>query len=106
MLRDSSGEIKWLTTDELQKRATATARPLPVPMPGVMQYEGFVTVKLMINTNGDVVCLWGAAGNPIMIASAVRAIQQWKFKPMLVAGKGAEYVGMLKVPVSAASSPR
>lgn len=105
VLRDASGQLKWFTSEDLNNAALVSVKPDPVPLPGGMVYSGFVTTKIMVGSTGDIVCMWGASGHPVMIPSAVRAIHQWKFKPMVVGGKRVEFVGMLKVPVRSGDTP-
>ena len=97
--RDRSGSLKWLTPEEIQTRAVSTVFPEPVAMPSGTQYAGVVGARIMINTSGNVVCLWSASGHPMMIPAAMRALHQWKFKPMVVYGKAVEYLAQIKVPV-------
>ena len=99
LLRDNSGELKWLTADEMQIRATKVVAADPVAMPNGAAYSGVVGAKVMVSTSGNVVCLWGVSGNPVTIQTAVSALREWKFKPMTVGGKLVEYVGQVKVPV-------
>ena len=99
LFRDGSGQPKWFSSPEVEKMATRTTTPEAVALPNGLPYSGFVSVRLMVNTAGDVVCLWDASGHPLMIASAIRAIHQWKFKPMTAGGRKVEFVGLLKVPV-------
>lgn len=106
LLRDASGQLKWLTSEELRKTAVILVEADPVPLPGGMIYSGFVTARVMVSATGEVVCMWGASGHPVMIPAAVRAIHQWKFKPRVVGGKRVEFVGLLKVPVRSGGAPR
>src|SRR6266542_916615 len=70
LLRDTSGELKWLTADEMQNRATKVIAAEPVSMPNGAAYTGVVGAKVMVSTAGDVVCLWGVSGNPVTIPAA------------------------------------
>ncbi|MFB3814884.1 MAG: hypothetical protein ACE14L_12325 [Terriglobales bacterium] len=99
LMRDSAGKVVWLSPAELEARIV---KKVPVQKPAVagLNYSGVVSIKVMINTTGDVVCMWDAAGSPVVLANAVVAAQQWKFKPLTKKGAPAEYVGTLKVSVS------
>lgn len=99
LLRNGSGEPKMFSPEQLQSMATQKVQPEPVPLPSGSYYAGFVAANLMVDTRGDVICIWGAAGNPVMIPAAIRAMHGWKFKPMLVGTKPVKFVGRLRVPV-------
>lgn len=104
LLRDNSGELKWLTPDEMQNRATKVVDSTPVQTPNGAVIEGVVAARVMISASGDVVCLWGVSGNPMMISAGVTALRQWRFKPMTLNGKPVEYVGQVKIPVRSTAS--
>ena len=76
--------LKWLTADESRIRATKVIDADPVAMPNGVDYAGVVGAKIMVNTTGDVVCLWAVSGHPVLIPAAIRALHQWKFRPMTV----------------------
>jgi len=99
LARDSSCALKWLTPDEVQNRVRTIVLPEPVPMPNGAVYTGVIGAKIMVSTSGDVVCLWGVSGHPVLIPAAIRALHQWKFRPMVVSGKQVEFVGQVRVPV-------
>jgi hypothetical protein len=99
LMRDSAGQVIWLSPSELDTRVV---KKVPIEKPAVsgLEYAGVVSAKVMINTTGDVICIWNAAGSPIVLRNAILAAREWKFKPMMSKGAAAEYVGTLKIPVS------
>jgi hypothetical protein len=99
MLRDSSGKAVWHTVDEMKRLAL---KEVPAESPKIpnLVFEGFVSFRVMIGTGGNVLCIWDAAGHPMMIPGAARAIHEWKFKPQTSNGKPVEYVGKVNVSVS------
>jgi outer membrane biosynthesis protein TonB len=64
-------------------------------------FEGAVKMKIMVSTGGDVICMWDVSGHPLMLASAVKAAHDWKFKPKIENRKPTEFVGVLELPVTA-----
>lgn len=106
LLRDSSGALKWLTAEEAKARVATSVTPDPVDLPGGALYTGVVGAKIMVNTSGEVVCLWGASGNPMLLAAAIRALHQWRFRPMVVGGKPVEFLAQVKVPVRSATAQK
>lgn len=80
--------------------ALKAVMPEPVPIKG-LKFNGAVRIRVMVGTGGDVICMWEAAGHPLMLASAVRAAHDWKFKPKFENHRAVEFVGTLELPVSA-----
>jgi len=49
--------------------------------------EGTVTLKTMIDSNGDVEEVSVISGHPLLVPAAVEAVKQWKYKPYLLNGQ-------------------
>jgi hypothetical protein len=100
LLRDESGSPVWFSSTQLYSLAVKPVMAEPVHIKG-LTFNGSVSVKIMVGTSGDVVCIWDAKGHPLMLANAVKAAHDWKFKPKIENGKPSEFVGTLELPVSA-----
>ena len=103
LLRQKSGTLIWFSSAELEQMAVKTVKPRPVPIKQ-MNFNGVVKINIMVNTSGDVVCLWNVKGHPLMLAGAATAAHDWKFKPKIQEGRPAEFVGTLELPVSTAAN--
>ena len=99
LLRDASGAAVWHSPQQLEELVLKRVTP-EKPSLHNFTYDGFVSAKVMINTRGEVICMWNAAGHPVMIPPAMKAAREWKFKPLVRDGKPVEYVGMLRIPVT------
>jgi len=100
LLRDESGSPVWFSSTQLQGMALKPAMPEPVHIRG-LSFNGVVKINILVSTYGDVICIWGVRGHPLMLASAVKAAHDWKFKPKIENRKPMEFVGTLELPVSA-----
>jgi hypothetical protein len=100
VLRNKSG-IAWFTPEQLEKRAIKRIEPVMPSTPAGFHYDGYVTLKILVDRKGEIGCIWATAGNSIFISAVNEALQYWKFKPMLVDGKPVEFVGLMKFHVHA-----
>jgi hypothetical protein len=101
LFRDRVGKVVWFSPEQLQSLIVATV-PLEKPTIPRQKYVGQVSMHILVSTRGNVVCMWGGAGHPVMLSPAFRAVHEWRFKPLVSDGKPAEYVGTLKVQVESA----
>ena len=72
----------------------------PVDRPGALganNLRGTVTIRVVINKNGKVICTRGVEGNPLGIASAERSLRKWTFRPYVSGGKRKSIVGTLSI---------
>lgn len=95
LFRNHAG-IVWFTAEQLEKMAIKRVVPVTPPSAAGFQYDGFVTFKILVNTKGEISCIWGSAGNSLFLTAVNEALQYWRFKPMLANGKPVEFVGMAK----------
>ena len=66
-----------------------------------MRIENAVLVfKIRTDENGDVVCVRAIFGHPIMIASVIGSLKDWKFQPRKVGGRRRPIYGTLVVQTS------
>jgi TonB-like protein len=103
LLRDSAGKILIFTPQQLKGRAVKQVKPEFPELPQNFGYDGYVTFKVLIDTRGEVACLWGNAGLPVLAQAADEAGRWWKFRPVMVNGKAVEYLGTMKFHSSTAS---
>ncbi|MBY0503704.1 MAG: energy transducer TonB [Bryobacteraceae bacterium] len=76
----------------------ATKHPTPeyAPMAKQMHIQGEVEVEVKITEDGSVDAVKVVTGNPLLTASVVRAVKDWKFTPFQDGGKATVAVANLK----------
>jgi len=66
-----------------------------------MRIENAILVfKIRTNENGDVECVRAISGHPIMIASVIQSLKNWKFQPKKVDERRRPIYGTLVVQTS------
>jgi hypothetical protein len=103
LLRNRAGKTVIFTPEQLSKMAVRRVKPEFPKLPPTFEYDGYVTFKVLIDTQGEVACLWENAGLPVLAQAADEAGRWWKFKPMMVRGKPVEYLGTMKFHFSTAT---
>lgn len=98
---DENGSPVWLTSEDLMRRVIEK-RGLELPMLGHGRLRGEVNLDVRINERGSVACAHAISGHPIAIASALTAIQGWKFRPFVRNGKRMPVFGHLTISYDAA----
>lgn len=93
---DEHGSPIWLSSEELMKRALKKVI-LNFPGLGHGRLQGDVLLALMIDAQGNVACAQAISGHPIAIASAMQAIQGWRFKPFVRRDRGIAVFGLLTI---------
>lgn len=58
-------------------------------------FQGTITLEILVSRTGDVVCARGVAGHGIFEASALAAVMKWKFEPFVQSGEPVEAVGRI-----------
>jgi len=97
LLRQEDGRLRWFSSGELMERVI---NKQPVDRPGALganNLRGTVTIRVVINKNGKVICTRGVEGNPLGIASAERSLRKWTFRPYVSGGKRKSIVGTLSI---------
>lgn len=97
MLRDQSGRVKSLKSEELMERVIEKH---PIQRPGVLgrnRLSGLVNIQVVIDKNGKVICSRGIEGHAIGIASAIRSLSKWVFRPYVFQGKRRSIAGTLSL---------
>lgn len=98
ILRNSNGQIRWFSSAELMDRVI---KKQPIERPSVLgknNLRGIVAIQVVIDKNGRVICTNGVEGHPLGIASAIRSLREWTFKPYISKGKRKSIVGTLFIP--------
>lgn len=57
--------------------------------------KGPVSVRILVNEQGEVVSAWAASGHPLLQAAAVDAASQAKFTPTLLSGRPVKVTGTI-----------
>jgi hypothetical protein len=88
----------WLTSEELLNRVVES-EPIERPGPlGKNNLRGVVTIRILINKQGKIVCAQGVDGHPVAIGAAIHSLRRWTFKAFTLSGKRKSVVGVLDLP--------
>ena len=97
LLRDRHGRPIWLASSELMDRVVER-QPIERPGPlGKNSLQGAVSIEVLINKAGKVICARGVEGHPIAIAAAIHSLRKWIFRPYTVNSKSKTVAGVLTV---------
>ena len=95
LLRDKQGRPVWLTSEELMDRIIEREA---IERPGLLgknSLRGIVSIRILINKQGKVICAQGVDGHPMAIGAAIHSLRRWTFKPFIVSGEQKSVVGVL-----------
>jgi len=82
-----------MPSDAMKQRATKRVDfPLPVKQ---IDIRGMVAVDVLVGNDGNVVCVQGFYGHPMLLKYVEDAVEQWKFKPLKENSSPVAYVGKL-----------
>jgi hypothetical protein len=98
LLRDKQGGPVWLTSEELLDRVIESA---PIERPGPLaknNLRGVVSIQILINKHGKVICAQGLDGHPLAVGAAIHSVRGWTFKAFTVRGERKSVVGVLNLP--------
>jgi Gram-negative bacterial TonB protein C-terminal len=98
LLRDNHGRPVRMSSSELTDRVIERQ---PIERPGTLgrnNLRGVVTIQVVIDKQGRVICAYGVAGHPIAFGPAIKSLQKWTFRPYSVNGKRKAVVGVLDIP--------
>jgi TonB family protein len=90
-------QLAKLKPTKLKERIVSCAVPRP---PENVNAQGYVTVRVIINEDGDIQCARIIHGHPIFRRVALDAAKKWKFKPLVVEGEAKPYISSLTLFVS------
>jgi periplasmic protein TonB len=88
-LRVSSGVAEGLKTHNVTPRYPVEARQQGI--------QGDVLLQAMIDTKGNLVKLKVVQGDPILVAAAVDAVKQWRYRPYILKGEPMEVETTIRV---------
>jgi hypothetical protein len=98
LLRDKDGHPVWLSSSELMM-AVIEKHPIERPSAlGKNNLHGVVTIQMLIDKTGKVVCARGVKGHPVGMAAAIQSLRKWSFKPYSVNGKRKSVAAVLDLP--------
>jgi len=69
-----------------------------IERPGLLgknSLRGIVSIRILINKQGKVICAQGVDGHPMAIGAAIHSLRRWTFKPFIVSGEQKSVVGVL-----------
>jgi protein TonB len=69
----------------------------PQPPADAVRVRGEVVLKAVIDKTGSVESLELISGHPMLVAAAIDAVKQWKFKPYLLNGQVARVETTIRV---------
>jgi protein TonB len=78
-------------------RQTSSVDPEYPPLARETQIRGTVVVEAVIDEKGNVVQAHAVSGHPLLIAAALRAVQQWKYEPTSLNGQPISVVMQVQV---------
>jgi TonB family protein len=81
-----SRRIKNIAPEAMWKRVTACAFPTYSPLARQVHITGTVDIALLVAPEGTLANYRVLVSSPLLVASAVDAIRQWKFQPDVVDG--------------------
>ncbi len=88
-------EIKVTHADAV-KNAVKRIHPEYASMARQMRIQGEVEVEVRISESGDVSEVKVVTGNPMLSATVVKAMKEWKFNPFTKDGKPAAALASLR----------
>ena len=103
LLRDSDGRPVWLASSAVMDRVIEKQ---PIERPGQLgknSLRGVVSVEVLINKHGKVICVRGVEGHPVGIGAAIHSVRKWTFRPYTFRGKAKAVAGVLTVSYDFAS---
>jgi TonB family protein len=84
-----------LETEELLKQSSHCVSP-QLPLLGKqVRIHGVVSVRILVDPHGNVICVKLIKGHPLMIGAAIEAASKWSFRPMTERGRPVSFFGRL-----------
>jgi TonB family protein len=72
--------------------------PVYPPLAKAAKIQGVVTLRVLFNKQGGVMTLSVISGAPMLVQSAVDAVQQWEYQPFMVNGEPVEAATQVQIP--------
>ena len=84
-----------LETEELLKQSSHCVSP-QLPLLGKdVRIHGVVSVRILVDPQGRVICVKLIKGHPLVVLAAVDAAKKWTFRPMTQRGRPVSFFGHL-----------
>jgi len=93
---NSNGKPVRVSAREIKARVVNRVIPT---FPNACRCEGTVAIEVLVNPEGKVACARMLTGHPLLKADAVRAAEQWTFKPRLKDGRAVAFTGTVFIPI-------
>jgi hypothetical protein len=94
LLRDAKGKVVMFSSDEMKRRAVHK-----VDVSDFMKQadiKGTAIVDALVGPHGQVVCIRGVIGHPIILTEIERALSSWTFESAKAGDHSVAYVGRLE----------
>jgi len=92
-----AGELRRISNEEARTHLINRVEPVYPKMAEIAHIQGMVNLEITITEEGSVTGLRAVSGHPILLQSAMDAVQQWKFQPFMEEGKAAPVRAAIKV---------
>lgn len=92
LLVDSDGQPVWIDSEELRRHAINMPGP---KLPSSLRAAGKITIDVIVDTNGHVVCTQVLNGHPLLREAVAEAVRNWTFKPFAAGDKPVAVSGHL-----------
>lgn len=76
LLKSAKGRLIKLSSDEMKKQAIEKVKP---KYPSSCRCLGKATAEVVVDLNGQVICVRGVTGHPLLRGMIVEAAKQWRF---------------------------
>jgi protein TonB len=86
-----------LSSEQIMRRIVVKT-DLAFPMLDGGHLRGTVELEVVIDRTGKVACARLLTGHPIAAASAIAAVQYWRFKPFVLRKRRVMVAGHLSIP--------
>jgi TonB family protein len=96
LLTDKDGKPIWLNTNDLIKGAAHCVAPQMPPLARQAEIDAYVSVDILVDEKGKVVCVRLIKGHPLGASSAIEAAKNWVFRPKTERGKSVSFYGHLR----------
>jgi len=82
-----------MSSDAMKKRATKRVDLSRAAKQ--LDFRGIVALDVLVGTDGNVVCVHGFYGHPMLLKDVEEAVRQWRFKPLKQNRVPVAYAGKL-----------
>jgi TonB family protein len=86
-----------IETSELQKRLAYSVAPVYPEVARQAGMEGDVVLRAYISSDGRVASLKVLSGSPVLARAAIKAVEKWRYQPVLIHGQPVNVVTTLTV---------